>query len=100
MAGKAQKQEKNRKKELNDDIEFKIIKYFTEYGEMPSYLMNFGNQAQDQYRQQFGMMINQFSLVAANMKLIEKEVNDSGLSKASKKKILDLINASMGGDGE
>lgn len=97
MSGKAEKQEQNKKKERNDKIEFEITKYFMEFGELPMYMHNFGSQVQDRYRQQFGMMLNQFGIVAANLKKIEDIVKDSKLSKASQKEIIDLINISMGG---
>lgn len=94
--GKAAKQENNKKKQKNDLIETEITKYFMEFGEMPSYMYNFGMQVQDRYRQQFGMMLTQFGVVAANLKRMESIVNDSKLTKAAKKEITDLISVSMG----
>jgi len=98
--GKAAKQENNKKKEKNDLIETEITKYFMEFGEMPSYMYNFGMQVQDRYRQQFSMMLTQFGVVAANLRTIEEIVNDSKLTKKDKKKIIDLISVSMGEEGD
>jgi len=95
-SGKAAKQHANKKQEKNEEIDAMVMKYYLTEGEMPSYVMNVGNSIQEKYKDQFGMMITQFGVIAANLRLIETEVKKSSLSKASKDKILNLINVSMG----
>ena len=100
MSGKASKEIANKKAEKNKKIEEMVMHYYLTEAEMPKYMMEFGNQVQSKYREQFGMMISQFGLLAANLALIEKEVLSSKLSKASKDKIIKLINVSMGANGD
>lgn len=93
MSGKAAKQAKNKKAEKNQKIAELVQHYFLTEQEIPEFIANIGTEMGQKYAQQLNAAILHLSIIASNLNEIRREVKASTLSKASKEKIYQWLDA-------
>ena len=93
--GKAAKKAKNEKEKKNQEIADYIMAYYLSEQEMPEYIAGVATSMQDHYKNIITGLTAHMGVMAANFKQIEKEVDASDLSKASKDRIRKWLDVSI-----